>query len=146
MFSLTSEYALKALVYLTQRSEDGPVPGRVIAAELDIPRKYLSAILRELVTSGVLDASPGRTGGFQLARDPKEVRLAEVLAPFERVIGTRPGCPFGNELCNDDDPCAGHELWCGLRDRITDFLNETSLFDVSIQTRGSRGQTAGRRG
>lgn len=136
MFSLTSEYALKALVYLAQRTEDGPVPGRVIADELGIPRKYLSAILRELVTSGVLDASPGRTGGFRLARDSRAIHLSEIMTPFERVIGARPGCPFGNDLCDDSSPCAGHERWSGLRERVTAYLNETSLYDVSILQNG----------
>lgn len=145
MFSLTSEYALKAMVFLTQQGDGGPVPGRMIADALGIPRKYLSGILRDLVSAGVLAAAPGRTGGFRLARDPKDLRLADVLGPFERVMGARPGCPFGNAVCDDEHPCAGHDLFSGLRSQITTFLNDTSLYDVSIRSRKVPKKTVRRR-
>ncbi|MCB9852418.1 MAG: Rrf2 family transcriptional regulator [Phycisphaerales bacterium] len=135
MISLTSEYALKALVYLTQQPGYGPVTAHVIAAELDIPGKYLSRILRDLVTARVLSASPGRTGGFRLACDPKTLRLADVLAPFERVLGARAGCPFSNKSCDDECPCAGHQQWSALRARLQAYLRETSIYDVAFSSK-----------
>lgn len=144
MISLTSEYALKALVYLTQQPGYGPVTAHVIADDLDIPSKYLSRILRDLVTAEVLSASPGRTGGFRLARDPRTLRLADALAPFERVLGVRAGCPFGNKTCDDVQPCAGHHQWSALRSQLQDYLRNTSIYDVSVHI--SAGSTAkGRR-
>jgi len=133
MLSRTSEYALRATVFLAQHSEEGPVPGRRIADAVNIPPKYLLNILRELVRSGVLSASPGKNGGFHTARDPKEIRLEEVLHPFESVAAPPSRCPFGNAVCSDDDPCAGHDRWKRVKCEYECFLAETSLHDVSIR-------------
>jgi len=132
MLSRTSEYALMAVVYLTRHEEEWPIPGRQIAEELGIPRKYLSNVLRELVRTGVLEASPGKSGGFRMRRDPKTVRLKEVLAPFESATMSRENCPFGNPVCNDEDPCAGHGRWRHIKEAYHHFIDETSVYEVSI--------------
>ncbi len=133
MISLTSEYALRAAVFLAQHGHDGPVPGRQIAKEVGVPPKYLLNILRELVRSDVLQASPGKSGGFRTARDPKDIRLEEVLGPFESVVASPSRCPFGNAVCSDNDPCAGHERWKRVKREYECFLAETTLFDVSVR-------------
>jgi len=133
MLSRTSEYALRAAVFLAQQFGRGLVPGRQIANELNVPPKYILSVLRELVRSGVLQASPGKSGGFQIAHDPKDIRLEDVLHPFESVSASPSRCPFGNAVCSDDDPCAGHERWKRVKCEYECFLAETSLYDVSIR-------------
>jgi len=133
MLSLTNEYALRAAVYLAQHGPTGPVPAHRIAEQLGIPPKYLCSILRNLVRVGVLRASPGKSGGFRMVRSPKEVRLYEVLAPFEAGGAGHVGCPFGNAVCSDHDPCSGHDRWRRVKREFERFLMDTSVYDVSIQ-------------
>jgi len=135
MLSLTNEYALRAAVYLAQHGLDCPVPGHCIAEALGIPPKYLSVILRNLVRVGVLQASPGKSGGFRLVRSPKEVRLYEVLAPFESIGAGHVGCPFGNAVCSDHDPCSGHDRWKRVKREFERFLMDTTVYDVAVQQR-----------
>ena len=138
MISRTGEYALRAMVYLTRHLDDWPIAGRKIAEETNIPPKYLSTILGDLVRSGVLDSTPGAGGGFRMARHPREIMLSELLTPFEPMFVSRRPCPFGNDECNDDDPCAGHEAWKQVRESYSRFLGTTSIFDVTFK----RGQHA----
>jgi Rrf2 family protein len=138
LLSLTGEYALRAVVYLARHIDDGPIPGRQIAADLEVPRKYLSSILGDLVRTGLLEASPGRTGGFRLVRPPRSVRLLDVVAPFEQVKTARRPCPFGNATCSDVDPCAGHDRWSSVKKEYGRFLEETTVFDVAQPGRKSR--------
>jgi len=133
MLSLTNEYALRSAVYLAQHEAAQPIPGHRIAEALGIPSKYLSVILRDLVRVGVLQASPGKSGGFRLARDAKRIRLCEVLAPFETVLAGHRACPFGNAVCSDDDPCSGHDRWKRVKREFEHFLLDTSIHDVSVQ-------------
>ncbi len=133
MLTRTGEYALQALVYLAQHEEEWPIPGPRIAEQIGLPRKYLSAILAALVRNGVLDSSRGKGGGFLMARSPKETRLFDVLAPFEPVLADRRPCPFGNPVCNDDDPCAGHDRWKGVREAFYKFVHDTSVHDVATR-------------
>ncbi len=83
MNSQTTEYALRAVVYLAGRGE-GAAAARQIAEATGIPRSYLSKLLGSLVQGGILEARRGIGGGFTLARDPAALTALEVV----RCVGT----------------------------------------------------------
>ena len=139
MFSRTSEYALRAMVFLAQHADTWPIPGWRIAEQTGIPPKYLARILGDLVRHAVLESSRGIGGGFRLARSPDRIRLSEVLAPFEPALASRRPCPFGHELCNDKNPCPGHDRWMRVKNTYERFLQETSVSDISGQQDSRRG-------
>ncbi len=145
MISRTSEYALRAMIHLAQHVDDWPIPGRKIAEETGIPRKYLAAILGGLVRAGVLESSPGIGGGFRLARPAKGIWLSQVFAPFEPILADRRPCPFGQEVCSDDDPCAGHDAWKRVRETYGQFLEKNSIHDVAFARRKRRAASTSRR-
>ncbi len=130
MLTLTSQYALRAMIYMAQHAERCPIPGREIAESEQIPPKYLSKILRDLVRGGVLKSSPGKTGGFGFLRSPKDTPLYDVLSLFEQYQHRR--CPFGNKECSDEDPCLAHEQWKIVVDTELCFLRDTSISDVAF--------------
>ncbi len=130
ILTLTSEYALRAVVYLADQGGKR-VSGTQIAKEADVPSKYLSRILADLVRARVLDSTRGKGGGFQLAKDAKEIPLFDILSHFEPVFGNRRPCPFGHEVCSDDTPCGGHEQWKMVRAAYEKFLHQTNVSDVS---------------
>ena len=133
MLTLSSEYALRAMVLLARHADEWPVSAQHIAEQSGIPRKYLSKILADLARAGLLEGSRGKRGGFRMTRSPKEIRLFEVLAPFEPVLTHRRSCPFGNVVCGDDDPCAGHHRWKPVREAYQRFLSETTVHDVAVK-------------
>lgn len=133
MLSQTSQYALRAVVFLAKRESEWPITGSRIAKETQIPAKYLSSILSDLVRTGVLTATPGPTGGFRLAEPAECIRLVEVLLPFEGDVLGRNGCPFGNDTCSEESPCVGHSRWKQVKESYIRFLQETSVRDVSIR-------------
>jgi Rrf2 family protein len=143
MISLTGEYALRAMVFLARHRDEWPIAGPRIASEAGIPRKYLSAILADLVRAGLLEGTRGKSGGFRMTRSAKEIRLAEVVHPFEPVNFNRQSCPFGNAVCSDADPCGAHERWKGLKAALDEFLAETTLQNVATK-RAERGSRDGR--
>jgi Rrf2 family iron-sulfur cluster assembly transcriptional regulator len=120
------------MVYLAQHEAEWPVSGPTIARNTGIPAKYLSAILGTLVRDGVLDAARGKRGGFRMNRAPSELRLLDIVAPFEtRLTETDVPCPFGNNACNDKDPCGGHHRWAPVKDAFLHFLHETAIGEVA---------------
>ena len=145
MISRTSEYALQAMIHLARHVDEWPIAGRKIAEETGIPGKYLAAVLGDLVRVQVLESSPGAGGGFRLARSAQEIRLSEVFAPFEPILANRRPCPFGQETCSNDDPCAGHNEWKRVRRAYERFLEKNSIYDVAFTRRGRRSARAPRR-
>ena len=131
MISLTSEYALRAMVFLTRHRKEWPISGPRIAEEAGIPPKYLSAVLADLVRVGLLEGTRGKSGGFRITRPAKRIRLADIVRSFEPVSSHRRSCPFGNVACSDTDPCGAHERWKGVKTALDRFMAETTLQDVA---------------
>jgi len=133
MLTVTGEYALRAMIFLARNPESGPIPGPRIAEAAGVPRKYLSAILADLVRGGLLEGTRGKSGGFQLRRPANSVSLSQVVSPFAPVQSNRKSCPFGNRICSDKDPCSAHERWKEVNAALTRFLEETTLEDVAVR-------------
>lgn len=136
MFSLTGQYALRALIHLAQNVDDWPIPGRIIAREAEIPGKYLSKVLGDLVRAGVLKSNRGIGGGFRLVNSPKQTWLFDVLMPFEQFQRHR--CPFDCRRCEGEAPCLMHDRWKKVAETQFDFLKMTSVYDAAIQQKPKR--------
>jgi Rrf2 family protein len=93
MFSVTAEYALRAVIYLALHPGK-PCTGREIAEGTNSPVRYMSRVLRDLTSARVLRAYRGPSGGFELARDASEISVLDVVNvvdPVKRIEH----CPLG---------------------------------------------------
>lgn len=133
MLSKTGEYALRAMIYLAQHTDDWPISGARIAAQTRIPAKYLSKIMGDLVRAGVLESARGLGGGFRMSRPPHTVKLFDVLEPFETILSDAKACPFSYQRCSDHNPCLGHDAWRTVRETFERFLRDTSLLEVAVK-------------
>lgn len=130
ILSQTAIYALQATMYLAETGEGRPVRVDDIAEALDVPKNYLSKILSVLTRAGVLHSARGPSGGFRLAHVASELSLAEVIAPFDDITGS-PTCFLGGGRCSDATPCAAHARWKGVSAAVRDFLDRTTLDDLT---------------
>jgi Rrf2 family protein len=130
ILSRTGEYALRAVLHLAQQADDAPTRVDDIAEALSVPRNYLSKILHELGRSGVLTSSRGPGGGFRLARPAHELTMEDVVGRFDLRNG-RSRCLLGRVGgCSEDDPCAAHERWSEISDRLVSFFRETTVAEL----------------
>jgi Rrf2 family protein len=102
MLSQTTEYALRAVVYLARNSES-PRTSQQVAAGTKVPPAYLSKVLQGLTRAGVVVSQRGLGGGFLLARPPEELTLFEVVDGVEPIRRIE-SCPLklashGANLC-----------------------------------------------
>jgi Rrf2 family transcriptional regulator, nitric oxide-sensitive transcriptional repressor len=102
MFSKTSEYALRAMVFLAENPTT-PSPLPAIAGTTQVPPGYLSKVLQQLVRSGLLISQRGLGGGFSLAKPASELSVYEVVQAVD-PIGRILECPLKlpehtKELC-----------------------------------------------
>jgi len=104
MISQTSEYALRAVVYLASRSDDSFASAQGIAESVKVPVGYLQKILRMLSRHGILTAQRGSGGGFALAKVPSAISILDVLQASDTQIARIERCPLGikghTELCS----------------------------------------------
>ena len=82
--SCKTEYALLALLELTAHYNDGePRQIRQIAAQQNIPDRYLEQLLAILRRGGLVRSQRGAKGGYLLDREPWKITLLEVVACIE---------------------------------------------------------------
>jgi Rrf2 family protein len=81
--SRTVSYALQAVLHLARLDPTIPVPCSRLAAEGQMPERFLLQILRGLVTHGLLRSARGVDGGYALARPADEITLLELIEALE---------------------------------------------------------------
>ncbi len=130
LYSLTTKYAVVALVELAGRPSDRPVLVKELAEAKQIPPAFLAKLVPALVRAGILSSVRGRNGGVTFARPPMEVPLADVVRTIEGE-GYFRDCLFSLAPCDGTPNCAVHSVWGGLRDNIIRFLEQTTIGDIA---------------
>lgn len=97
--SRTVAYAVRATLQLAKSESTAPVPCSQLAAQGNMPERFLLQILRNLVTHGILRSTRGVDGGYSLVRSPDEVSLLEVIEAIEGPLNT--GEPIGESMTAD---------------------------------------------
>ncbi len=128
LYSLTTKYAVIALVELAEREAATPV--RDIARAREIPSAFLAKLVPQLVRAGILSSTRGKNGGISFARSPSRVSLADVVRTIEGE-GYFRECVFELFPCDGRPDCPLHDVWDPLRDRIRDFLEDTTIKSVA---------------
>ena len=132
MFRLSkkADYGLIALKHLAQHTDES-VSAREIAKEYRIPAELLAKILQRLVRRGLLASQQGTRGGYQLARRPAMISVADVIQAIDGPV-TVTACATeegGNceqfAKCNVRDP-----LW-RVRERILSALGECTIAELA---------------
>jgi Rrf2 family iron-sulfur cluster assembly transcriptional regulator len=130
IYSRSAEYAIRAFVFLAQVPTGKYAMVKQIAEESDIPSHFLAKILQQLARQGFLRSSKGPTGGFCLRYPATDITLLQIvesidgLADYQRCIG-------GMMECNDQMRCGMHDSWKALRSRIIEYLEGTTVEDLS---------------
>lgn len=137
IFSSATEYAIRGLSELAGRNTSGPVMLDDLVAGTGLPRDFVAKIFQKLVRAGILRSSKGRGGGFALARPQHAVTLMDIV---EAVEGPQllDRCVVGLERCNDHMPCAQHDLYKPIRQRLNDYLRTTTLADMAASLRSKQ--------
>ena len=124
----TTQYAIRAVLFVAEHGADEPVRVDVIAEALDVPRNYLSKTLHALAREGVLRSGRGPRGGFQLASPPGALTLAAVAAPFDDLAARK--CLLGRAACGWKSPCAVHPRWEEVSNALQAFFRDTTIADL----------------
>lgn len=138
MFSKTTEYALRASVYLGESAGEFRTAHHVAEATGSPPR-YVSRVLQLLAEAGVAVSQRGPTGGFALARDPSEVTLLQVVSAVEHVE-CNDKCPLGLTE-HTDRRCRLHRVMSDVGSSVRHILGDSTLADILNDEVSSMGLT-----
>lgn len=98
-----TDYAIRALLVLSSNKE-GFISAKQMADEQDIPYEYLRKILQQLIKEGLVLSKGGGRGGFQIKKDPKKIKVIDVICIFQGDLQLS-DCMFRKKLCSNRAHC-----------------------------------------
>ncbi|MCZ8324244.1 MAG: Rrf2 family transcriptional regulator [Sphingomonadaceae bacterium] len=133
MLSQKTRYTIRALQHLADHWREGPIRLDAIAEAQNIPRKFLTVILAEMVREGLINSTRGRDGGYELALPPVDIRYGDIIRLTRGSLALVP-CASRNahEHCNNCLPeaeCRLRGLMLTLRDEMAAMLDRMTLAD-----------------
>jgi Rrf2 family iron-sulfur cluster assembly transcriptional regulator len=131
LYSKSAEYAIQAMIHLSEYKSDKPTMISSIAKSYDIPYQFLAKIVQTLVKRRLIIAKRGRNGGINLGRDAKSIYLYEIIDAIDGPPPEKELCAIGLDLCSDDTPCPLHYKWKPLRQNIREMLSSENLEELA---------------
>jgi len=109
MFSKSTEYALRATLYIAQKaSEEKKIGIEQISAAIGSPKSFTAKILQALTKDNkVISSASGPHGGFYVTSKARELPVHAILqAMGDGEMIQR--CVLGLSTCSEKNPCPLH--------------------------------------
>ena len=102
-----------------------------IADKHGIPQRFLVQILLQLKGAGLVASTRGAAGGYQLARPPEEITLADVLGVVDRTDAPPArGRSSGGKADVSALAAALHGVWDKILAARVQILKQTTLAEL----------------
>jgi Rrf2 family protein len=125
-------YSVKALLDLSLQPKYGPVSVRAIAKRQDIPAPYLEKLLIEMRRAGLVNSVRGSVGGYQLAKEPAQISIGQIL---EAVGENITHLPLNGSPPTQAEDWVTFTLWQRLNQKLKEALYSITLADLYYDAR-----------
>ena len=126
LLSKSTEYALRAVLYVASRKDAKYVSIREISDELGVSFHFLTKILQRLTRKGLVVSYRGPGGGVALARPAGRITLMDIVEAVEES-DLFTSCILGLAGCGEKKPCPLHGQWARERTGLGKMFRQTTI-------------------
>jgi Rrf2 family protein len=138
IFSKKCELALQAVLYLSTQEPELAFNAGEISEKIKVPKEFVSKVLQTLTINGIVGSKKGKSGGFFLAKEAKEIKLIDIVIAIDGLEMFHQ-CVLGFPGCSQETPCPVHNTWGTIRENTYNMLNSHTLEDLKEQARNKIG-------
>jgi Rrf2 family protein len=120
-----TDYAIRCVLYLAGKRGSVTMVDE-ISREKSIPKSFLAKILQKLSKSGIVRSYRGVRGGFELAREPGEVSLLDVIEAVQGPVAMN-ACALDESVCSLSGSCSVHPVWVEVREEVEKLLRKKNF-------------------
>lgn len=127
MFSKSCEYAIKAMIFVAQKSKDEARVGlKEIAKGTDAPEHFVAKIMQELSRKRLVLSVKGPNGGFYLTEKELETSISDIV---RAVDGDKLylDCVLGLKACSEKNPCPVHNEFKEIKRNLIQMLERNTI-------------------
>jgi len=121
---------VRAMLALTRGSGNGLLSARRISDAMVIPVRFLPQVLADLQRAGLVEAAPGRSGGYRLAREAETISLLEVIEAVEGDSRRR-SCVLRAGPCGLDGHCDVHDVFFEGQEALRGTFARSTLAELA---------------
>jgi len=132
MFSKTTEYALRATIYIAQKSnETKKLSIDDVAKSVDAPQSFTAKILQLLTKDNrVISSVRGPNGGFYITPAARQLSIRAVLEAVEEdQVLTK--CVLGLKECSEVQPCPMHAQYKHIKQQLVHLFETKTIQDLA---------------
>ena len=125
----TTDYAIRIVCYLAAQRQ--MISTSELSQELSVPSSYIPKITKKLKQAGIIKACEGINGGYQIAKQPENISLRDVISCTEstmaisRCLEKEGGCSRNNIDC-----CKVHQILLDLQNIYNNCLESVKISDI----------------
>jgi Rrf2 family protein len=131
MIGKTTEYAIRALVYIFIQNQEGKRPGfKEISRKIDSPEQFTAKVLQNLARAELISSMKGRGGGFFFDQTATPLTIYDVIRVME---GEKffSKCGFGLKRCDEESPCPLHDDYSPVRESFFNLVKKETIQSLS---------------
>ena len=135
--STRTEYGMRILLELARHEGEGPVSLAGVARRERLPHAYLEQLVGQLRRTGLVSATRGQAGGYQLARPAADITMVDAVRALEGPLLEMPCAGADNlETCDRPVPCSVHELFQAVHESLAISLGTSTLAEMAATAGG----------
>lgn len=133
--STKGRYAMVALADIALQDVGSLVTLGDVSKRQDISLPYLEQLFVKLRRADLVTSVRGPGGGYRLARNASDIRVAEILAAVDETVDAmHKGAGASGAASGSKAQSMTNRLWEGLSAQVYVFLHQTRLSDVVSNT------------
>ena len=130
MISTKGRYAVRVMIDLAEHKDEKNVPLKDIAERQMISKKYLEAIVKDLVSAKLIKGSSGKGGGYKLIKNPDEYIVGEILESTEGPLASVACIADEKYDCPRKKICQTLPMWEEFDGMVHDYFYSKKLSDL----------------
>ncbi len=130
--SRKADYALRAVIYLSQHTFSKIHLISEISKATGVSRDFMAKILKDLSIRGLVKAHKGANGGYKLCISPEEISFKDVIEAIEGPLGINECVPDAG-VCTRIGSCEMYDVWDKVYKAMSTVLEQTKIGDMAVK-------------
>ena len=127
MFSKSCEYAIKAMIFVAQKSnEEQRVGIKEIAKGTDAPEHFMAKIMQDLSRRKLIHSAKGPNGGFYMDASDLKNSIADIVKAIDGDTIYK-DCVLGLKVCSEKNPCPVHFEFKEIKKNLIKMIENNTL-------------------
>lgn len=133
MFSKSCEYAIKAMIFVAQKSSaDSRIGIKEIAKGTDSPEHFIAKIMQDLSRRKLVHSVKGPNGGFYMDKADLQTSIADIVKAMD---GDKlyTDCVLGLKACSEKNPCPVHFEFKEIKRNLIKMIENNTIGEFNAK-------------